>query len=94
MTAPKEFAGRYMTEAVESTVRDRDREVVGHVGLLDVDDVERETPQRRRHGECGESRRERWLSRGGDDWQEQERRDGTGQVVRRGDRDQAAGEVR
>lgn len=35
----EEFAGKYATEAVESGVHDRDGEVVGHVGLLDVDDV-------------------------------------------------------
>ena len=38
-TGPEEFAGRYMTQAVESVVRDRSRDVLGHVGLLDLDGV-------------------------------------------------------
>jgi hypothetical protein len=32
--------GRYVTEAVESVVRDRDRQVIGHVGLFDCDGVD------------------------------------------------------
>jgi hypothetical protein len=36
--ASDEFAGQYATQAVESGVYDADREVVGHVGLLDLDD--------------------------------------------------------
>jgi len=37
--SPNEFEGRYGTQAVESRVLDRDRETVGHVGLLDLDGV-------------------------------------------------------
>lgn len=35
---PEEFAGRYVTEAIESTVRE-DGEEIGHVALLDLDGV-------------------------------------------------------
>lgn len=39
---PEEFRGQYVTQAVESVVRDESGDVVGHVGLLDVDETERE----------------------------------------------------
>lgn len=39
MSAADKFSGRYMTQAVESTVLDRGRGEIGHVGLLDVDGV-------------------------------------------------------
>lgn len=34
---PEEFDGKYVTEAVESGVRGDDRELLGHVALLDLD---------------------------------------------------------
>lgn len=34
--------GRYATQAIESFVRDEDREVLGHVGHFDVDEVGRQ----------------------------------------------------
>lgn len=36
---PDEFRGKYATQGVESTVRDADRNVIGHVGLFDLDEV-------------------------------------------------------
>lgn len=39
---PEEFAGRYACQAVESFVRDEDREVIGHVGHYDADEVGRQ----------------------------------------------------
>jgi hypothetical protein len=39
---PEEFRGQYVTQAVESVVRDESGDVVGHVGLLDVDETDRE----------------------------------------------------
>jgi hypothetical protein len=38
---PQDLAGQYVTEAVESVVLDADRDVIGHVGLLDVDESSR-----------------------------------------------------
>lgn len=34
---PEEFEGRYVTQAIESTVRDERQETIGHVGLIDAD---------------------------------------------------------
>jgi hypothetical protein len=42
MSVPEEFDGRYACKAVESFVRDEDREVLGHVGHFDVDEVGRQ----------------------------------------------------
>jgi hypothetical protein len=40
---PEEFAGQYVTQACESVVYDERRDVVGHVGLIDMDDEPRES---------------------------------------------------